>query len=143
MLSDIVSRLKGSCPALKFVGGAADYKVIDNQKPPLSKLPAAYVIPLAERADRNSYASGAVSQRVHSFVGVLLVVTGAASDPRGEGASFAIEAVRAQVRAALLGWTPDATKYDPFTVTLGDIVDLDGQALWWQETFETAYTLRG
>ncbi len=60
------------------------------------------------------------------------------SDPRGD----ALELVRGEVRAALVGWTP-AGASGPALYVGGEAVDLDKfGALWWMDRFQAPESIR-
>ena len=140
MLLDLITHLRASVPALKDVRGAAGWMKTAKTPPPLAHLPMAYVIPLAETAEPNR-SINAVSQRLHTHIGVVLAVAGLEADSHGESASFAIEGLRAAVKNALEGWQIDAA-HRPFEFVQGQLLELDGQVLWWLDGFVTTSQMR-
>ncbi len=136
MLASVETRL-ASVSALKKIAGAADFASAGlNLK---GKLPAAYVIPLAERAGENSLVS-AVSQRTEARFGVVLAISNL-RDARGQNAQGDLAPLRAAVMAVLLGWQP-GPDYDPVVFGSGRLLQLQDGVLWWQDEFVTAYYLR-
>jgi hypothetical protein len=140
MLLDAVGqRLDTSVSALKKIAGAADFASAGMDIKSKGALPAAYVLPLAERADANGLAN-AVSQRVEVRFGVILAISNL-RDALGKNAQGDLAGLRTSVFAALLGWQPDAD-HDPVTFGGGRLLQLQDGLLWWQDEFVTAYYLR-
>ena len=134
----LIERLKVTCPLLKLVGGSADFSVAEAAL--RNKLPAAFVIPLAEQASPNSSATTLVSQRVNQQFGVILAASNL-RDATGEKALADIYAVRQQVMAALLGWIP-AGERSGMEFSGGHLQDMSDQVLWWQDDFNLDIYLR-
>lgn len=137
MLAEIIARLKASAPSLKLVEGAAELASIKDN-PPKERQPAAYVIPIADQAVPNRLVN-AIRQQVTTRFGVVLAL-GNLGDRRGEASSKAIEAIRAEARTALLGWSPAAAD-DPITFVRGSMVALKDGVAWWQDEFATGNTI--
>jgi hypothetical protein len=134
----LIARLKLSCPLLKMVGGSADFGVAETAL--RNKLPAAFVIPLAEQASPNSSSTVLVSQRVNQQFGVVLAVSNL-RDATGEKALADIYAVRQQVMTSLLGWVP-AGEQTGMEFSGGQLQDMSDQVLWWQDIFNIDIYLR-
>lgn len=137
MISEVIAHLKTAVPALVKVSGAADFAAAGADLK--NSLPAAYVLPLAEKADASPLAD-AVLQRVGSRFGVVVAVSNL-RDPRGENAHGALEPLRQAVIAALLGWPP-SDAHEPVEFAAGRILSFTDGVLWWQDEFTTAYLLR-
>lgn len=131
----IVTRLTAqiAAPALKKCAGAADFAAA---APDAKQLPAAYVIELANRAERNSLSTLAVSQRNEVRFGVVMAVQNL-RDPRGDAAKDDMRTLREAVMTALLGWQPDAD-YDVVEYGGGRLLELNNMVLWWQDDYITA-----
>lgn len=137
--SAIVTRLRAEAHSLKLVEGLAQLAAL-KQNPPTNVQPAAYVVPVSEAADDNRLANG-IAQRNAVTWGVVLCLTDL-SDTRGEAAGDALETVRGQVRAALVGWTPDGAS-GPALFVGGETIDLDKfGALWWMDRFRAPESIR-
>lgn len=135
LLAPIEARLKDQVAALnRNVAGAVDFAAAEGN---LKSVPAAFVLPLIDKAGPNNLACGGIEQRVVERFGVALVVNNA-SDARGAAAHTALEPLRRAVIDALLGWPPGA-EYDPCEYGGGRILKLNGMDLWWQLDFTTAY----
>ena len=106
MLAEIEARLAAQAPSLKKVFGASEFAAV-KANPPKNLQPAAYVVPLRETPDRNRVAVNAVRQRNTVRFAVILAL-GNLSDRRGGTATRALEAVRLEVKTALVGWVPVA-----------------------------------
>lgn len=137
MLADIAARLRDLCPSLLVVGDAAQFAAVVDQLP---DTPAAYVIPLNERASANRFASGAVHQEVDAQLGVVFAVRNV-TDARGAAANADLAALRAEVSAALIGWQPDGCS-DHVLFAGGELVAFANGCLWWQDEYVTSYPVR-
>lgn len=135
-LDPIVARIKAQVAAFKKVGIAADLAAAARE---LKQEPAAFVIPVQDRAQRNALENG-VSQRVLSRFGVVLAVSNL-RDASGERAQTELAPIRDALLAALLGWPPDAER-DPCEYGGGRLLRLSDRVLWWQDNFDTAFYLR-
>lgn len=98
-----IARLKEAPAPFKLVDGARAY--LSLVVPPIDKMPAAYVLPFAEKYGVNTHMN-AVRQNGPETIAIVLMV---AVKP-GIGADIAnpIAAPRAALIARLLGWQPDA-----------------------------------
>lgn len=131
-ISPIVARLEAQLlPSLGWVaiGGAADLDAaIDNT----AGTPAAYVLPLAERAGE-SYLAGMQAQPLLLTFAVCVCVQNV-RDPRGAAAQSDLQLRRDQVKAALIGWTlSDAA----VAYREGQLLRFDAGRLWWLDTYTT------
>lgn len=141
MLIEIQAQLEAvAMPPLKLVAGAAEFQAAARHAPPRGRQPAAYVIPIAETGGPNSLVN-AVRQQVVARVGVVLAL-GNLEDPRGQGATKALEGVRAGVRGALLGFAP-TTDDDPLTFVRGAAVAFRDNVLWWLDEYQSGFTVSG
>lgn len=137
LLNAIEAHLTSSVPALKKVAGAADFASAGMDLK--GKLPAAYILPLAERAGGNSLVME-VSQKIEVRFGVMLAISNL-RDARGQNAQGDLAPLRTAVLAALIGWQPDPG-HDPVLFGSGRVIQLQDGVLWWQDEFVTAYYLR-
>ncbi len=133
LIAPIVNQV-ATVAALKRVSGSASFAAAQVDT---IVTPCAYVLPLADTANPNRMLSGAVEQRVSERFGVVLAITNA-RDARGARANDDLEAIRAAVITALLGWQP-ASGYDPVEYGGGRMLALTNYILWWQLEFATAY----
>ena len=137
LLSPVIARLQERVPALRLVAGAADFAAIRGA---IATHPAAWVLPLGDTPGENSLAAGGLMQAMEATFGVVLAVRDV-SDARGEAGADAVVAIRRDVHAALLGWSPDADAA-PIEYGQGRLVAFADGFVWWQEEFVTTYYLR-
>lgn len=135
LVSDIIARLEAIDPAtFRIVDGAAAFAAV-KEKP--RALPAAYVFVKEEASDSTARATGPVLQRVETDVAVL-IIAGNVSDARGAAASADIDALKAAVRGALVGFVPDATNGEPVQHLSGQLVKFAGGTVWFEDVYATA-----
>jgi hypothetical protein len=137
-LADIRAHLQSACPALRQVQGAAEFRAV-KAAPPAHLMPAAWVVPIAEDA-RPSEAANALRQVQTTVFGVLLAV-GDRADRRGEAAGDDLDAVKAALHAALIGWTPPGAS-GPVEYVGGDVLEVETAALWWLAKYQVNDILR-
>lgn len=125
-------------PPLKLVDGAAALAAL-KVAPPKELQPAAYVLPVSDSGSPNRRVNRTV-QELATIFGVVLVL-GSARDPRGADATDEIEAVRAPVRAALLGWQPTGDD-SPIVFLSGRLTLVRDGTLWWLDEWRTAADIR-
>lgn len=131
-LSLIVDRLKAELTALRSVGASAD---LDAAIEGAVALPAAFVLPLADSA-QDMGLTGSTGQRIAQAFGVLHVVSNR-RDAQGGQALNDLKTHRLALRAALVGWVPDASNGEPVLYKAGRLLRLDGDGrLWWMDEFE-------
>lgn len=138
MLSEIASRLRDECAALREVQGLAALSQLRGD-PPMHLIPAGYVVPLDEVPDANA-TTGAVMQQVRLRFGVVLMVSGQADDVSGEAVGT-LTAVRRQVLSALLGWPPSGAE-EGMTFGGGELMGAAAGTLRWMDIFETTTVYR-
>lgn len=135
MITEIIARLQSQVPSLKLVAGAAEFGAASAANPLAT--PAAYVLRLSERGSE-SLTLARVEQRIGVEIGVVIALRDAA-DPLGAAANADLEALRASVRTALLGWV--APTCDPFIYAAGGLLAFRDGHLWWQDSFHTVYDI--
>lgn len=127
----VVAKLAADCFLLTQVGGAAD---LEAAKAVLkNKLPAAFVVPLAEQASPNSSATLVVSQKITQQFGVVLAVSNL-RDATGATAINDLFAVRQQLLQALIGWFPSGA-LNCMEFGGGQLLDMSDSVVWWQDIF--------
>lgn len=137
MIPAIVERLRMEVPRLRLIGGAAQ---LARARDGATVLPAAFVLPVAETAEANPYMDQGVQQKVSEDF-VVLVAAQNVSDDEGAAALEALAPMRLAVRAALLGWQPDADA-DNVEFVRGDLVEFQDSVLWWGDTYRTGHVIR-
>lgn len=119
--SAIIPRLRSECPVFGGrVAGAVDYRraIVADDFP----VPHAFVL-LAAITPSGEVQLSRLDQEVNVQLSVVVAVSSAADD-RGQDASEQFITCFAQIRDALLGWTPDSSfgpiLMDGFTLTEGE-----------------------
>ena len=119
------------------VQGAAEFAAISATG--LARAPLVWCVPLDEHAEAN-----VLNQGVHQQITVTLGVVYAVRDVRdavGQNAADSLATLRADVFAALLNHVPTGG-CDPVTYVQGGLLDFQNAILFWQDQFQTRYTLR-
>lgn len=131
-LSLVLARLKTQLTGLKSIGASVD---LDAAIEGVVALPAAFVLPLAESATTQDL-TGTTGERVTQAFGVMHCLSNR-RDSQGAAALADLVAVRRNLRAALVGWVPDAATGEPVHYTAGRLLRLDGDGrLWWIDEFQ-------
>jgi len=131
-VSPIVARLRAQLVGLPLreidAAGGLDAAMRGNRA-----APAAYVVPLSERAEQLDH-TGPTDQWEHRLVGVLLVVETLAAS--GAPGVVDLAGLRDRVKSALIGWVPDDETSEPMLFMGGELVQLEGNGqLWWSDEF--------
>lgn len=135
----IVERLRSAVPALRAVGGAADFEAVRERGATVT--PAAWCLLGAGSPQKALLSSRTVTQSTGETFGVIV----AQRDHRYEeaGASEDAIAVIRQVRRAVIGWThPDAPGA---VMTMGGTYGVwafKDSVLYWHETYLANYHTR-
>jgi hypothetical protein len=136
-LAPIIEQLRVCVPALRLVGGAAQF---ERAAGALTTLPAAFVLPTKESAAESAFMDQLVEQLVNAEFVVVVAVRNL-TDDEGAAAVESLEPVRTAVRDALLGWQPAANAHG-CEYASGEIFEFGNGVLWWQDTYRTAYLIR-
>lgn len=94
----------GGSGLIKSVDGAVSFQALAEKPPQGHQLPAAFLIPVAERG-QDMQAIGAVRQRVATRFGVVLAL-GGRNNPRGDGVSAELDTLTTAVKGRFRGWQP-------------------------------------
>ena len=129
-VTPILARLKAQLTGFVTIAASADADIAIDGAP---ATPAAYVVPRAETAEGPALL-GLHHQRVTQEFGVVLVLSNL-RDATGAAAAAELHAKRMALRAALLGWVPDASNGEPVSFTAGQLLQFRDQRLWWQDVF--------
>ena len=131
-LSPVVARLKAQLTGLKVIGASADLVAARDG---VVAMPAAFVLPLAEQgADMGMLSS--TGERVIQAFAVVHVLNNE-RDAQGDSALGDLAPLRLNLRAALVGWVPDASNGEAVTFTSGRILEMDSNGrLWWTDEFQ-------
>lgn len=130
-LSHIVHTLRHFSPSFEGrVGGAAEFSAIKDTA--FLKLPAAYVVPLDDRAEDNQSQTD-YWQNVTEGFGVIVALK--PLDERGQHEAYDIvENIKTELWRALLGYEPSPAHY-PIQYDGGDLLDLDRGRIFYQFNF--------
>jgi hypothetical protein len=128
-LSKVMTRLSTEVPALARVAGIAALESLPNA---VTALPAAYLMPGAERPD-GAEEPNVARQVIRERLTVVLAVRNVA-DARGEAAADDLRSLSNDIRLALVGWRPDTGK-TPLVFEGADPLGYDDQLLLWAEHF--------
>ena len=130
-LSLIEARLKDQLTGLKAIGTSAD---LDSAIDGVVAMPAAFVLPLAEKgADMGLL--GSTGQAIEQSFSVIHVLNNR-RDATGKAALGDLATLRLNLRAALVGWVPDASNGENVIFTSGRLLRMDGDGrLWWADEF--------
>ncbi len=119
------------------VQGAVEFAAIAATG--LARAPLVWLVPLDERAQAN-----VLNQGVHQQITVTLGVVYAVRDVRdaqGMNAADSLSTLRNTVLTTLINHFPTGAS-EPLTYASGGLLDFQNAILFWQDQFETRYTLR-
>ena len=136
-LHPIAQRIGDQVKSIIKIGLAGDFQTAQANL--RIQAPAAFVIPSSERAGPSELVQR-VSQRVAFRFAVVLAIQNL-RDMQGDAAQTDLDPIRQGVKAALLGWQPDAAD-SPITFVAGRLVKWADGVLWWLDEFETTYYVR-
>ena len=117
----------------KRVTGAGDLSAVDENIENLPALPAAYVLPIEDTTDADSFEVGQQTLIEERFA--VLAVLDNADDPRGHGAAEEIEDARDNLLAALVGWEASSS-YTAVSYVGGSLVTFDRVYFLWVFHFQ-------
>lgn len=133
--TEIVARLETLDPQpFLVIEDAAGLAALDR----LTKNPAVYVVTAAETA------AGAKGLRPHQMVAAnveIIMAVREHGDRRGDAKRSTIEALRADVRRVLYGFTPASAK-TPLIYRTGKLLKLGDSELWWADAYQTQYVIQ-
>ncbi|MDQ5910080.1 MAG: hypothetical protein QG599_2175 [Pseudomonadota bacterium] len=119
------------------VQGAIEFAAIAASG--LARAPLVWLVPLDERGDTNVLNSG-VHQQITVTLGVVYAVRDV-RDAQGMNAADSLSALRQSVFTALLNHFPTGAT-EPISYVSGGLLDFQNAILFWQDQFQTRYTLR-
>ncbi|RXF75079.1 phage tail terminator protein [Hansschlegelia zhihuaiae] len=133
----VIARLEAIPQTFALVEGVERLSALATEVP--TATPAACVFLDEEAAEENERVNG-VSQRVEGDLKVV-VTTSDVSDARGATGADDMEALKAEVRESLIGWTPPGAD-DVVTYLGARLVRAAGGYVTVEMTFATAFTVR-
>jgi len=133
-LETIISALRARCPGFSGrVSGSAQFKVLPEAA--ALAVPCAYVVPLDDEPGEAKARNAVRKSLVDSFA--VIVVLSNVADEKGQVSASGLDAWRAALWAALLGWRP-AERYEGIEYQGGQLLALDRARLWYQFEFGAA-----
>lgn len=133
-IAEIKARLiEAGTPFSSVKGATALAQVTDR---PAGVLPVAFVLVSKDVSAENARATGPVLQRMERDIMVVTVCEDL-RDAGGDAVIDELEAVKAFVRAKLIGFLPTdmAAAGEPITHIAGEVVEAIGGCVWHQDTF--------
>jgi hypothetical protein len=136
VLSSFIGSLRTSAPIFggRVAGAAEFYKGLRDYNTSMI-LPAAFVLPLGQDAERNNQVAGGLYQVVHKTVGVAVELD-AQRDRRGQDPTMSFEIIETQIFASILNsYVGDCRMVQGTYFTGARYLDLDRARLWYQWEF--------
>jgi len=127
MIDEIVTRLQAETSSFIKIEHAYSMAPVDDLR---AETPAIYIYPGEEKAGASEYDSATVQKHIKQAV--LFIV----------GPTANIEALKAEVRGALLGWQPDQY-HAAMELVGGKPSEIQGGYIWWQEAYQSDTQIRG
>lgn len=134
MITETIARLRAQIATLgaALVDGAAAFGAATETNP--VSTPAIYVVPLSETPAPTQFDG---VQRVTGDMAIVCAVRNL-TDARGEAAQIDLQALRVNVKAALLGWVP-ADGHTAIERGAGRLLAFRDGHLWWQDIYRSNY----
>ncbi|MFC5445476.1 phage tail terminator protein [Rhizobium halophytocola] len=137
MIQAMIDKLLESGTPFRMVGGAGD---LANVKDRPTTSPAAFVYVAADQSLPNERATGRVLQRSEIEIGVVIVASNL-SATNNAAAAADIEALKAYVRAQLIGFQPGGDT-EPLEHHAGELQQAIGGTVWFEDIYRTATYLQ-
>lgn len=135
LVSDVIARLQAiDPPVFAIVDGAIGLATLKGVP---DAVPAAYVFVKEEASAPSERMTGPVLQRVETDLAVL-IIAGNVSDAQGAAAAGDLEALKAAVRGALIGYVPEATNGEPVQHVSGQLAQFRGGYAWHEDLYSAA-----
>lgn len=130
----VIGRIEAQCPGFGQVGHALTSAATLTY-------PAALVSPL--KVDTGPPALlGVHSQKVVHRFGIYILLPRVQDGFSGHGAADLLDDLRAELAAALPGWTPQPSVFDALAYAGGQLDRYQETIVCWREDFTTTYELR-
>lgn len=136
-MAPIIDRISGGQLGFKLVDGVESLAAIAELA--AASFPAAFVVQANERMTEEQNGPGLIVITVDATFDVAIVIR--ASATRGQNRDT-LTALAEAVTTRLLGWTPDAATYRPFTPVSGQLIAVEGGNASWAVRFRTVYRIR-
>lgn len=142
--SAILGRLQLKLTTVNHVGSLFSAATLEEALAyKVAQPPAVFVIAPSLVAERNEMSAGAIWQRVkHTYL--VGIQARNLKDGHGQSVLAEIEAIHSDARAALHGWTPDNTLYDPLEYSQGSCHNNPAyEGVWlWADQYTTQSYIR-
>lgn len=140
MIDAVIQKLKTDAPAFNGrVDGAAALSALMERKALPAQTPAAHVMPMALRGASASAAAGAFVQETRETIGIVMTVR--PHDRVGAAGVEPIEALKAEVIAALAGWAP-GNETGVFEIASGQMTSVAAGAVVYTLQFQISDQVR-
>ncbi len=126
MIDEIVCRLEAETTSFKLVTHAYSMTMIDNIS---EETPAVFVYPGEESASESGFDSQVIQQNHMQAVAIIV------------GSTSGVEALKKDVRSALIGWQP-SQYHDPVQLVKGRPEEISSSHIWWKEIYTSSVQLR-
>jgi len=137
IIGPTIEQLRAYCPFFGGrVAGAADFQLGLRNYNENMPLPAAYVVPLSQDAERNANLTG-YWQIVEKMIAVIVELD-ATPDRRGQDPVMSYDVIEAALFSALLNWEPALCRTpnkQGYQLSGGRFLDLDRARLFYQWEF--------
>lgn len=142
-VTPIIDALRTSVPALRLVGGAADFSAASEASAVVT--PACFVLLATETAKPQSGAATVAVQAITARINVVLASRNYRAAERGAQSSAELSELIAAVRTVLLGKTPPGMAPGQATaveLVSGELSLYRDATSWWREIYQTTYWSR-
>lgn len=126
----VVQRLKSQCATLLDVKLALSFSLP-------AAYPSAYIFLISEHAEKNELFGGHY-QQITGVIGVELMVQHFEDNNTGGPSALALEELRIQVMAELMGWAP-SSDFSPFNFISGDLISYQNGYAVWRDQYSTFF----
>ena len=135
-LDILIAQVRSYVPSLAGrVGGAAEFKMLPEAAN--MAVPAAYVIPLDDEAEKMS--QNGVRHKINDGFAVIVALSNA-PDERGQASASAVYGMRRELWRALVGFQP-STDYRGIAYEGRTLLALDRSRAWWQFEFSVYHEI--
>jgi hypothetical protein len=135
LYSRIIKQLRDNCAAFApHIHGAAEFEAIRDMEKTDLPVPALYVLPVGDAAEKTSQNTNSEYQDLIEQFAVVMALDNK-QDRTGIMAADSVHTQRAEVWKAILSWTPDPAYYHPIRYVSGQLIGMNRGVLYWQLNF--------
>jgi hypothetical protein len=135
----LLAHLAAAIPSAEF-GNSADLDTALAQQPARDR--AAYLVASERGAEPGGASGGTLVQQVDVAVSLVVFCRNFRDQRAGSGARAAMDAFLAEIRAALINWSPDALVYRPLSLQASNDRRFNAGTLVVQEIYRTRYRIQ-